>query len=512
MKPLTVEALTSAEAWPHPVDAVELIETHVSWVFLTGEFAYKIKKPVNFGFLDFSTLQKRRHCCEEELRLNRRLAPELYLDVVPITGSADAPSVGGRGKAFEYAVRMRQFDTAGGFDHLAARGELGRDLIDETAQVLARFHAGIDTATSASGYGTPEVTSGRVLENFDQIGPNIGEQAADRIPQFEQLESWSRAGCEAHADAFMQRLDGGFVRECHGDLHLRNIVLWQGQVVPFDCIEFNPDLRWIDVTSELAFLLMDLDDHGLEPLSRRLLDAYLEYSGDFEGLKLLHFYQVYRAMVRAKVASLRLAQVGNDDEELIDEMGRYMDLAERYTQPSSPRLIIAHGLSGSGKTFVSGQLLEAAPVIRLRSDVERKRLFGFSPLEPSGSARDAGIYSLEANTRTYARLLALAGQLLDSGWPVLVDAAFLKREERDAFRKLAESLGVPFAIMHCEADMPLQRERVAARRGDASEANLEVLDLQVEREEPLQADEQVIAIDTSGEPDLDPLLAFLTAD
>ena len=512
----SIEALRRPGAWSHAVAGVTLIETHISWVFLTGDYAYKIKKPVDFGFLDFSTLEKRRHCCEEEVRLNRRLAPTVYLDVVPVCGPVDRPVIGGDGERLDYAVRMRQFDTDAGFDRLLARGDLTASLIDQTAQILADFHARVSVAAGDSSFGTPLAVTGPVRENFDQIRPNIDAQIEDRsaLEQFERLERWSLAACDAHEPAFRERLTAGFVRECHGDLHLRNIALIEGDVVPFDCIEFNPALRWIDVMSELAFLLMDLDDHSREDLSGRLLNAYLEFTGDYAGIALLHFYQVYRAMVRAKVESLRLAQVGNDDPRMIAEMTRYVALAADYTRESHPRLLIAHGLSGSGKTYVSQRLLERAPLIRLRSDIERKRLFGLSPLEPSGSKRDAGIYTVEANTRTYDRLLDLAKLLLGSGWSVLVDAAFLKREERDQFNALAQAVGVPFAIMHCEADADVQRQRVVARSrraDDASEADLAILDRQLETEEPLAADESgyTIAIDTTGGLDLAPLLGFL---
>ncbi len=511
MPALDVSQLMDPAAWPHPVGELGMIETHTAWVFLTGEFAYKIKKPVNFGFLDFSSLEKRRHCCQEELRLNRRLAPDLYLAVVPVTGTAALPRVAGGGEVVDYAVKMRQFDTRAGFDELARQGEIAAPHMDRAAEVLADFHARAGVADAEGEFGSASAVAYPVVENFEQIAPHLPHQAAELLPVFAELERWSKSACEALGDAFGARLRDGFVRECHGDLHLRNIVLWQGDVVPFDCLEFNPSLRWIDVMSELGFLLMDLDDHGLAALARRLLNAYLEHTGDYRGLVVLRFYQVYRAMVRAKVESLRLAQLEHRDAVMQAELRKYLQLALSYTAEPRPRLLIAHGLSGSGKTFVSQRLLEAADLVRLRSDIERKRLFGFAPLESSGSERDAGIYSLAANTETYQHLLQQAEALLVAGWPVLVDAAFLKRKERDAFHELASRLAVPFSILHCEADMAVQRQRLAARSGDASEADLDVLDLQLERQEALAAEEQhyTISVDTTDAPALDALLTFL---
>jgi aminoglycoside phosphotransferase family enzyme/predicted kinase len=516
MDTAVISALLKPEAWPHPVASLELIETHISWVLLTGEYAYKIKKPVDFGFLDFSTLEKRKRYCEEEVRLNGRLASEIYLDVVPICGSPKAPVIGGEGPALEYAVRMRQFDTRLGFDQLLQRGKLTGDYMDRVAAVLAEFHAGIEVFDENSSYGNPAVVLAPVRENFEQIRQNLSDQVDDplRLEEFEALSRWSEAAWRDLEIVFSRRREAGFVRECHGDLHLRNIVLWQGRVTPFDCIEFNPSLRRIDVMSELAFLLMDLDDHGRHDLSARLLNSYLEHTGDYEGLQVLRFYQVYRALVRAKVASLRLAQAPQDLANERVELCKYLDLASRYTRPLTPSLSIVHGLSGSGKTYVSQQLLERSELIRLRSDVERKRLFGLEPLDSSESGSRPDIYTSEATERTYGRLLELARDVTGWGYAVLVDAAFLKAPERRAFSDMAREANIPFAILHCEADKALLRERIVerqARADDASEADLSVLELQIESQEPLLAEElkYCYRLDTTGELALSTVLDFL---
>ena len=506
--PAFIKALQETDAWPHPVTGVQLIETHISWVILTGDFAYKIKKPVNFGFLDFSSLEKRLHCCREEVRLNARLAPRIYLDVVPLCGTPASPRVGGEGEAFEYAVRMRQFDVTRGFDRLLASGQLTNTHIDKTAAMLARFQAGAAVAGESSGYGSPPGVLAPVQENFAQIRPYLQslDDASPLRSRLVHLERWSDDTYARLEPVLAQRRAAGFVREGHGDLHLRNIIDWHGEVVPFDCIEFNPGLRWIDVISELAFLLMDLDDHGEVRLSRRLLNAWLEHTGDYAGLEVLRFYQVYRAMVRAKVASLRLAQSASATAEARD-FSDYVTLAESYTRVQPARLLITHGLSGSGKTWLSQALLEAAPVIRLRSDVERKRLFGVE-LSEHGGARSANLYQPAASAQTYRHLHDTAARLLTWGFLVVVDAAFLRREQRALFAGLAREYEVPFAIIHCEADESLTRERLRRRaRGgsDASDADVAVFEQQRVNTEALAGHE----LDCRLRADLGEVLGWL---
>ena len=517
-----ISALSHADAYPHRVDEIQLIETHISWVFLTGDYAYKIKKPVDFGFLDFSTLAKRQKFCEEELRLNGRLAPTLYLDVVPIYGPGSKATIAGDGEVIEYAVKMRQFDLQNTFDNLLAHDALTASHIEETAQVLARFHSTIAVADKASHFGSPEAIQQPAMENFDQMDAAL--HAALQSIKIQhgldetvaQLRQWTADHHQTLTPVFRQRKGAGCIRECHGDLHLRNIVIWEGRVTPFDGIEFNDNLRWIDVISELAFLLMDLDDHQQPSLSRQLLNRYLSLTGDYDGLPVLRYYQVYRAMVRAKVAGLRLGQIETQDEvsQQLQEISNYLQLAKRYTQAQQPALIITHGLSGSGKTYLSNQVTVATEIIHLRSDVERKRLFGLSEHAKTQSAPNAGIYTSDSTSKTYERLLSLSRDILAANYSVLVDATFLKRQQRDLFRSLANELNVPFTIMHCEANDKTLRQRVRLRleeEKDASEANEDVLTKQQQKQEPLAADEKryTYSIQTKEQVDINALLSAL---
>ncbi len=517
--PPLIEALRDPGCYDHPVERVEVIETHISWVLLTGPYAYKIKKPLDLGFLDFSSLDKRRFYCEEELRLNRRLAPQLYLEVVAIRGTPATPRIAhgvGPGEDIEYAVRMRQFPARSRLDRLLAEGALAPGHIDAVAARLAAFHARLPAAGPDTPFGTPERVYQPMAENFHQIRPRV-----DRPwhAQLDRLERWTAESGARLRALIAQRKAQGYVRECHGDAHLANMALLDGEVVIFDCIEFNENLRWIDVVNELAFLVMDLDDRGRPDYARRALNGYLEQTGDYGGLPLLRFYQVYRALVRAKVAAIRLGQPGLDAVQrtrLQDEYRSYAALAERYTEPhpDAPALIITHGFSGSGKTTVTQALLERFDAVRIRSDVERKRLHGLSPAAASASGLETGLYTPAASARTYERLLALARAVIKSGFTAILDAAFLKRAQRELARRLAADCGVPFAILDLAAPEALLRarlgERAAAGR-DASEADQAVLAHQLATAEPLTVEERALAVacDTSTPPDPDALLAAL---
>lgn len=500
-----IAALLRPDAYRHATAAVELIETHISWVLLTGVYVYKIKKPVNFGFLDFSTLEKRRFYCEEELRLNQRFSREIYLEVVPVTGSPSMPQMSGDGLPIEYAVKMRQFAAGSLLSERAERRQLDRDDIDGIAAVLGAFHRTALIAEAATDFGAPQTIRHWCEENFDHIAPLL-QDARTEMPQVERLQTWVGAEWQRKSGIMQQRKQQGFVRECHGDLHLGNIARIDDKITPFDCIEFNPMLRWIDVISEVAFVLMDLDYRGFKSFSWRLLNAYLQQTGDYAGLQVLRYYLVYRALVRAKVALL-------SEQQLIDagarrhkhnEFAQHIALALRYTEAGRPLLLLTHGFSGSGKSFHAARLAEETGAIHLRSDIERKRLFGFAALDNTDSATQDGIYTAEAGARTYQHLADMAAIALQAGFHVIVDATFLQRKQRELFYKMAEHLAVPLRILDFTADAAILQRRIAQRRqlqNDASEATIEILEQQLATAEAFDNDEgeHIIAVDT-GQP------------
>lgn len=491
-------ALIEAAGFPHPVGRISLIETHISFVVLTGSFAYKIKKAIRLGFLDFSTLTQRHFYCDEELRLNRRLAAPLYLEVVAIGGSVEAPRLGDGTPAIEYAVKMREFAQDCLLDRVLARGDLAPAQLDELARLVADFHRHAAVAGGDDGFGTPAAVAKPMLENFVETR-DLLESGEDHA-ELDAIESWSRRAFADLELVFAARRDAACIRECHGDLHLGNIVLLADGLHVFDCIEFNPNLRWIDVISEVAFLVMDLAERGRPDFAWRALNAYLEEGGDYAGLRVLPFYLVYRAVVRAKVARIRAAQpdlAAADRAAALTAWRAYVDYARRIIAPPPPALLITHGFSGSGKTFVAQAVLEAIGAIRVRSDVERKRLHRLAPLAASASTLTGGIYDTAATTATYGRLADLARQIIGAGYAVIVDAAFLDGGQRDRFRRLAGELAVPFAILDCHTTTPMLYERVAARHAggaDASEATAAVLQHQLATAEPLSDAESALAL------------------
>jgi len=531
--------LLGPEAFSHPVTALRILETHISWIVLTGEFAYKIKKPVKLDFIDASTLERRLHFCQEELRLNRRLAPQLYLNVVAImsidgrliVGASHAPPPGvdpepvqtplegpsptsppippqtPAAKPVEYAVRMVQFDTREELGELLLRNEVEHRDIEALAELLGRFHRDLPAPPHAHAYPHTGHMLEAILGNLDQLAKHVRHAESDVgfHAGLDALADWTRDKARTLRLAFEARERAGWIRECHGDLHSGNIIRWQGRLLPFDGIDFDPKLRWIDVISDIAFLAMDLTSHHRDELCCGLLNRYLEITGDYEALALLPFYAVYRALVRAKVDAIAMQSLPAQAARYGDRLRGRLRTAGRWMRRPKPALVLMHGPSGSGKSWLSERLATAVPALRVRSDIERKRLAGIDVGTAAGAALGEGIYTPEMSRRTYARLLACAYSGLQAGFVVIVDAASLERADRQLFRQAAAQSSTPFIVVACHADeatLSTRIERRSQQGSDASDADNTILQAQLRSLQPFDADERhdILSVDTR-EPD-----------
>jgi uncharacterized protein len=483
-----VERLRDPAAYPHPTAAIRLIETHISWVFLTGPFAYKLKKPIDVGFLDYSSLELRRRCCEEEIRVSSRFAPELYVAAVPITGTPDEPHVGGDGPALEWAVKLVQFDEADRLDARFDAGRLAAADCERLGAAIAAVEEGLAVVASGDRWGSAKSVHDAAAINLGQLR----DRRPDAAGRVGRIEAWLFARLDALADVIARRRAAGRVRECHGDLHLANLVLHDGRMMAFDAIEFSPVLRWIDVANDVAFLVMDLESRGRPDLAAMVRSSWMEAADDHEAAVVMPVYEVYRAVVRAAVAALRA-----DGAAARSETDRYLELAERLTRPRRPVLYATCGVSGSGKTTLAAGLVAAAGAVRLRSDVERKRLAGMQPTDrPVDEAAVAALYDPLMTRRVYRRLAELARTLLEAGTSVVVDAACLKRWQRGELEAVAREATAPLVWLELDLPEEVVLGRVAARLaagGDASDASPEVVRGQLQSREPITADELAAA-------------------
>lgn len=497
-----IDSLMSPAAFSHPAGAVELIETHISWVILTDECAYKIKKPIVLDFLNFGDLERRKHFCEEELRLNRPWAPDIYLDVVPISVHDGQPRFGGEGVPIEYALRMRRFEQELTLDRQLERGALSVEDMRELGGHIAERHLAAPVIDKSHRDRVVTLTKEFICDNFCAL-----EGFADDA-ELARLRQWSEEELQNLEAKLWQRFDDGFVRDCHGDLHLANLVRLPGGITTFDCIEFNDDLRHIDVICDIAFLVMDLVARRRHDLATHFLNRYLERTGDYDGMSLLSLFFVYRCLVRAKVAAIRCQERDEASEQTTDreEVLRYCDMARRQIAERIPILIVMSGLSGSGKTWVTDQLLTAMTAIRVRSDIERKRMFGLDETEDSSSGIGSGIYTAQANRQLYEYLLSAARTGLAAGHNVILDAAFLRREEREAAVDIARDCNCMPVILQISAPIEVMRERILAREcraKDASEAGLAVLEHQIATADPLTPSEKALAIVVENAAEID---------
>ena len=477
--PPVIEQMLDPGFYPHSTsDSITLLQTHISYVLLTGSYAYKVKKPVNLGFADFSTLDRRRHFLLEERRLNERGAPGLYLQVMPICPtssgfrftSPDDPR--SSGAPVEYALKMHQFAQDALFTNLVTLGKVDDHLIDSLGRTIAEYHRTARTDATIAQFGRPERIEAVLNDNYRQTERFVGGPQTSE--QFEQTRHFTDAFCTGRAKLLSQRVAGGFIRECHGDLHLRNICLWRDRINLFDCIEFNESFRFIDAMQDAAFAIMDLEAFGRPDLASTLLNIYAERTGDWEGLQLLPLYLTRHAYVRAKVSSLLLdeQEVSESDKcEAARSARNYYRLAFQYAQARRGRIIVVCGLPGAGKSTVARYLSRHLRTAYVRSDAVRKHLAGI-PLDQRG---DSEIYSPAMTARTYQRLLELGLLLAHDGFTVILDAKYDLRSSRQAVIERARVAGIPLQFVYCAISLEARRQQLLNRRGDISDATVEIL-------------------------------------
>ena len=488
-----LQRLQNSSVYDHRTDKFSIMETHISWVILTGIFAYKIKKSVNLEFVDYTTLEKRKHFCEEEFRLNKEFVPELYLEVVSITENQDKIEINGEGDIIEYAVKMKEFSQEFLFDALLSKNKLKPKYIVSLAERLARLHQKKPIVGDDKHFGTAEQVHKPVVQNFDQIRPFLKEEKD--IEQLDKLAAWAEQEHSKLFELFKSRKADGFIRECHGDTHLRNILLLHNVAMIFDCIEFNDSFLCTDVMADLGFLAMDFEEKDRPDFANILISAYCMETGDYTGLQVLDYYKAYRAVVRAKVNIFGLLADNLNDEQkatILSEYRRRTDLAESYIDHAQPSLYITHGYAASGKSTLSAKLVEAKNIIYLRSDIERKRIHELSPTAHTHSEVNAGLYTFDITDKTYNHLEKLTETILLAGHSIIVDASFLHKNYRDNFKNLSDKLHVPFHIIDFDAPVETLKQRIIDRQKDRkepSEAYIEVLEMQIETSEPLTESE-----------------------
>jgi aminoglycoside phosphotransferase family enzyme/predicted kinase len=458
------EAMKNPNFYPHTVSTIEQRDTHISKVFLTGNYAYKIKKPINLEFLNFATLDKRRHFCRQEINLNRRLAPDVYLDVVPITLLDGRYHMAGTGSIVEYAVKMRQLPETSSMLQLLRRRKLEKGSIDELAGVLAKFYSRASTSESINTVGSRETVSINCEENFRQTEQFVPQVIDERM--FLIIQSATRAFLQRRKALFQRRVEHGKIRDCHGDLRTGHIY-FTGDIKIIDCIEFNDRFRYADITSDLAFLAMDLDFEEFSQTAQHLITTYLEYSKDEEMLILLDFYKCYRAYVRVKVNCFHLQEkdlLTNARVKLVRETERYLKLAYRYAvQFTRPTIWVVCGLPAGGKSTIAKEMAGALSVKILQSDRVRKQLLGVPSAEPRDLPFESGIYSKDASSLTYGKLMMLTQEIIEKGGSAILDATFSRRHQRDEVIRLARDMDANIIFIECTASYEMLKKRLRDR-------------------------------------------------
>ncbi len=508
MRQNTIKSLMKSGAFPVATTSVELIQTHVSWIFLTDTHAFKLKKPVNFGFLDFSTVDLRRFYCEEEVRLNRRLCPDIYEGVIALRETADGAAFTGDGPIIDYAVMMKRLPGDRMLDQLVTSGVATVEDMIKVARAVGRFHAEAASSQRISEFGSLKQIMFNWTENLQQMLPY--ETSTLPADERETIQSWVINFANTNCELFNRRIKEGYIRECDGDLHLENICLVDGKVYIFDCIEFNERFRFCDTAADIAFLLMDLDFHDRSDLSEAVITTYQEISGDLELEKLVDFYKVYRAFVRGKVESLCLNDDGIDSEHKTSarkRATRYFRLARGYCERTRLRqtLFITCGSMGCGKSTLSNQLSFELGIPVYNSDLVRKMLVGRPVVSAAHEQYDQGMYDSATTEKTYDELKKFAGYELAAGHSVLIDASFRRATDRTSFSELAALHNTDFIILLVTCDEYEQKNRLKRRAQDGSsvsDGRIELLDPQKANFEfPDKNEGCIIQVNTTRSPE-----------
>jgi uncharacterized protein len=471
--PPLFQKMLRPEFYPHPVqEPIGFVQTHISYVFLTGDYAYKAKKPMNFGFLDYSTLEKRQHFCTEELRMNQRGAPGLYLDVLPITQSGEDFELGGTGEAVEYVVKMRQFPETALLSSISDRGELTEELLVRLAKAIAQFHKTCPSSDYVRSFGEVAQIRQAFDENYEQTVGYIGGPQTQQ--QFNETKAYTDRFFAERGELFGDRIQNNWIRECHGDPHLGNICLWEDQLMLFDCIEFNESFRLVDVMFDVAYIVMELEMRQRPDLSAIFVSTYVEETGDWEGLQVLPIYVNRQTYVRAKVTSFMLNDPSVPEAEKkkgSEKAALYYRLAWEYSKPKQGKLFLTCGLSGSGKSTTARELARQTGGIYIRSDAVRKHLGGIALDQRGGDE----LYSAEMTEKTYGKLMELGMTLAKQGYTVILDAKYDRQALRGTVIEAAKAAGITLQIMHCDAPLEVLGDRLRQRTGDIADATADLL-------------------------------------
>lgn len=468
-----IHTMQKLDFYPHSVTSkIQVIQTHISVVFLTGNYAYKIKKNVNFGFLDYSTLEKRHHFVQQELQINQLIAPDIYLEVLPISQVGDRLILDNNENVIEYVLKMAEFPQSSLLTNLLEKGELKDFHLRELGEAVANFHQQTNTNEYIKSFGTIEVIKKSIDDNYQATQKYIG--IAQNLEHYQQTRQFTDKFLIEKQAIFETRCLKDKIRECHGDLHLNNICYWQNKIQLFDRIEFNESFRFVDVMYDIAFTIMDLDVRKRQDLSNIFLNTYLEKTGDWKGLQVLNFYLCRQAYVRAKVTSMLLddPNIDNFDKENAQQTAKnYYNLAWQYTQDSQGKMVVMSGLSGSGKSTVANYIAPKINAIHLRSDAIRKHLAGI----PLNQAGDNSLYTAEMNQKTYQSLLDLAIVLVNQGFSVILDAKYDRFHWRSPVIETAEKMGISLKILYCQASLETLQTRLKERQNDISDATSDLI-------------------------------------